>query len=190
MSKATLGLPLLLASAETTLPSWAIKYQGYSWASSAPNSTCSQSWDPMQLWRAASIPWAAATLPTKEKTTIMPGRSPNPKELLFQPPTPSSHPIRHWLPLSLGKVLAPTSLCLYLLRLQAYLLSRQWPPAAAAAAKSLQSCPTLCNPQTSARQAPPSLGFSRQEHWGGWPFPSPMPESEKWKWSRSVVSHS
>ena len=33
-----------------------------------------------------------------------------------------------------------------------------------------------------------SLGFSRQEHWSGLPFPSPMHESEKWKWSRSVVS--
>ena len=29
-----------------------------------------------------------------------------------------------------------------------------------------------------AYQAPPSLGFSRQEHWSGLPFPSPMPESE------------
>ena len=38
-----------------------------------------------------------------------------------------------------------------------------------------------------AHQAPPSLGFSRQEHWSGLPFPSPMHESEKWKWSRSVV---
>ena len=37
---------------------------------------------------------------------------------------------------------------------------------------------------------PPSLGFSRQEHWSGVPFPSPMHESEKWKWSRSVVSNS
>ena len=34
-----------------------------------------------------------------------------------------------------------------------------------------------------AHQAPPSLGFSRQEHWSGLPFPSPMHESEKWKWS-------
>ena len=41
-----------------------------------------------------------------------------------------------------------------------------------------------------ARQAPPSLGFSRQEHWSGLPFPSPMHESEKWKWSYSVVSNS
>ena len=45
-------------------------------------------------------------------------------------------------------------------------------------------------PQTAAHQAPPSLGFSRQEHWSGLPFPSPVHESEKWKWSRSVVSDS
>ena len=41
-----------------------------------------------------------------------------------------------------------------------------------------------------AHQAPPSLGFSRQEYQNGLPFPSPMHESEKWKWSRSVVSDS
>ena len=34
-------------------------------------------------------------------------------------------------------------------------------------------------PQTAAHQAPPSLGFSRQEHWSGLPFPSPTYESEK-----------
>ena len=38
-----------------------------------------------------------------------------------------------------------------------------------------------------AHQAPPSLGFSRQEQWSGLPFPSPMHGSEKWKWSCSVV---
>ena len=32
---------------------------------------------------------------------------------------------------------------------------------------------------TAAHQAPLSLGFSRQEHWSGLPFPSPMHESEK-----------
>ena len=48
-----------------------------------------------------------------------------------------------------------------------------------AAAKSLQSCPTLCDPMDGSHQAPPSLGFSRQEHWSGLPFPSPMHESEK-----------
>ena len=64
------------------------------------------------------------------------------------------------------------------------------PPPAVAAAKSLQSCPTLCNPVDSSHQAPPSLGFSRQEHWSGLPFPSPLHESEKWKCSRSVISDS
>ena len=90
--------------------------------------------------------------------------------------------------------------------------------AAAAAAKSLQSCPTLCDPidgsppgspvpgtlqarilewvaisfsnawkwkvkplsrvrlfvipWTAAHQAPPSMGFSRQEYWSGLPLPS------------------
>ena len=38
----------------------------------------------------------------------------------------------------------------------------------------------LCaTPKTAAYQAPPSLGFSKQEHWSGLPFPSPMHESEK-----------
>ena len=73
---------------------------------------------------------------------------------------------------------------------------------AAAAAKLLQSCLTLCDPidgccllllshfscvrlcvtpETAAHQTPPSLGFSRQEHWSGLPFLSPMHESEKSK---------
>ena len=51
--------------------------------------------------------------------------------------------------------------------------------AAAAAAKSLQSCPTLCDPIDGSLLAPPCLGFSRQEHWSGLPFPSPIHESEK-----------
>ena len=29
------------------------------------------------------------------------------------------------------------------------------------------------NPWTAAYQAPPSMGFSRQEHWSGVPLPSP-----------------
>ena len=59
-----------------------------------------------------------------------------------------------------------------------------------AAAKSLQSCLTLCNPIDGSPKAPLSLGFSRQEHWSGLPFPSPMHESENWKWSPSVVPDS
>ena len=41
-----------------------------------------------------------------------------------------------------------------------------------------------------AHQASPSLGFPRQEHWSGLPFPSPMHESGKWKGSCSVMSDS
>ena len=42
-----------------------------------------------------------------------------------------------------------------------------------------QSCPTLSDPisaipWTAAFQAPPSMGFSRQEYWSGVPLPSPI----------------
>ena len=37
-----------------------------------------------------------------------------------------------------------------------------------------QSCPTLVTPWTAAHQAPPSMGFSRQEYWSGVPLPSPV----------------
>ena len=105
-----------------------------------------------------------------------------------------------------------------------HLSSREWleKGETAAAVKSLQSCPTLCNPidgsppgspvpgilqgrtlewvaisfsnagkwkvkvkslsqvrlfatpWTAAYQAPPSMGFSRQEYWSGVPLPSPI----------------
>ena len=51
----------------------------------------------------------------------------------------------------------------------------------AAAAKSLQLCPTLCDPIDGSPPGSPSLGLSRQEHWSGLPFPSPMHESQKRK---------
>ena len=37
-----------------------------------------------------------------------------------------------------------------------------------------QLCPTLATPWTVACQAPPSMGFSRQEYWNGFPFPYPL----------------
>ena len=40
----------------------------------------------------------------------------------------------------------------------------------------VQLCAT---PGTAAYQASPSMGFSRQEHWSGLPFPSPMHECGK-----------
>ena len=58
-------------------------------------------------------------------------------------------------------------------------LFNKWLSMNAAAAKSLQSCPTLCDPIDGSPPGPLSLGFSRQEHWSGLPFPSPMHESEK-----------
>ena len=51
--------------------------------------------------------------------------------------------------------------------------------AAAAATKLFQSCLTLCDRIDSSPPRSPSLGFSRQEHWSGLPFPSPMHDSEK-----------
>ena len=36
---------------------------------------------------------------------------------------------------------------------------------------SHQPCPTLCDHMTVARQAPLSMGLSRQEYWSGLPFP-------------------
>ena len=37
-------------------------------------------------------------------------------------------------------------------------------------------------PEMAAHQAPPSLGFSRQEHWSGLPFTAPA-----WKWKVKVM---
>ena len=39
----------------------------------------------------------------------------------------------------------------------------------------VQLCPTLwlATPWTVTCQAPPSMGFLRQEYWNGLPFPSP-----------------
>ena len=45
--------------------------------------------------------------------------------------------------------------------------------AAAAAAKSLQSCPTLCDPMGCSLPGSSVLGILQEENWGGLPFPSP-----------------
>ena len=39
--------------------------------------------------------------------------------------------------------------------------------------KSLSRVRLFVTPWTVAYQAPPSMGFSRQEYWSGFPFPSP-----------------
>ena len=38
--------------------------------------------------------------------------------------------------------------------------------------KSLIRVRLFATPQTAAYQAPPSMGFSRQEYWSGFPLPS------------------
>ena len=40
--------------------------------------------------------------------------------------------------------------------------------------KSLSRAQLLATPWTAAYQAPPSVGFSRQEYWSGVPSPSPL----------------
>ena len=73
-----------------------------------------------------------------------------------------------WAPKPLGTVIAAMKLK-YVCSLEAKLWQTwEWKWSEVA-----QSCPTLWDPWTVARQAPPSMGFSRQEYWSGLPFPSP-----------------
>ena len=53
--------------------------------------------------------------------------------------------------------------------------------------KSLSRVQLFVTPWTVAHQAPPSMGFSRQEYWSGLPFPSPGESSQPR--DRSQVSH-
>ena len=50
---------------------------------------------------------------------------------------------------------------------------------AAAAAKSCQLCPTLCDPIDSSPPGSPVSGILQARTWSGLPFPSPMHESKK-----------
>ena len=50
--------------------------------------------------------------------------------------------------------------------------------------KSLSSIRLLATPWTAAYQAPPSMGFSRQEYWSGVPLPSPI----RW-WGKDYSFH-
>ena len=59
---------------------------------------------------------------------------------------------------------------------------------AAAAAKLLQSCPTLSHTMDCSPPPPPSLGFTRQEYWSGLPMPSPAQSSSWGKWEDLTVS--
>ena len=49
--------------------------------------------------------------------------------------------------------------------------------------KSMSRVQLLVTPWTTAQQAPPSMGFSRQEYWSGVPLPSPCFTLEDWYWN-------
>ena len=49
-----------------------------------------------------------------------------------------------------------------------------------------QSCLTLSNPMD-CNQAPPSMGFSRQEYWSGVPLPSPAHSLNGSKWQKEFI---
>ena len=50
--------------------------------------------------------------------------------------------------------------------------------------KTLSRVQPSATPWTAAFQAPPSIGFSRQEYWSGVPLPSPYP------WIHGILSYS
>ena len=49
-----------------------------------------------------------------------------------------------------------------------------------------QSCPTLSDPMDCSHQAPPSMGFSRQEYWSGVPLPAPLHDLDN---HNGVITH-
>ena len=57
--------------------------------------------------------------------------------------------------------------------------------AAAAAAKSHQSCPTLCDPIDSSLPGSTVPGILQQEYWSGLPFPPPGDLPNPWIEPRS-----
>ena len=66
-----------------------------------------------------------------------------------------------------------TSVCLGCPVFKAWIRVSTFRTESCAVCLATQSCPTLVTPEIVARQAPLSMGFSRQEHWSGLPFPPP-----------------
>ena len=56
--------------------------------------------------------------------------------------------------------------------------------------KSLSRIRLLATPWTAAHQAPPSMGFSRQEYWSGVPSPSPSKELASFNFKVEITVHS
>ena len=97
-----------------------------------------------------------------------------PDPVLGEPEGQSSFPlwVRH--------LIKPTSLASKpTIARSSQLVSRVSSPAAAATAKSLQSCPSLCDPIDGSPPGSPVPGSLQARTLGGLPFPSPRHESEK-----------
>ena len=56
--------------------------------------------------------------------------------------------------------------------------------------KSISHVRLFATPWIVAHQAPPSMGFSRQEYWSGLPLPFPWGQLEKLKYGLDVISQS
>ena len=121
-------------------------------AAREPNASNMAALVPLRRSESAEVP---AVLCLRAASTALLPRLPRPA-----PPRPAGSVCLELLSASC-RLAAPLPLC----------------PSAAAAAKSLQSCPTLCDPRDGSPPGFPSLGFSRQEHWSGLSFPSPVHES-------------
>ena len=55
--------------------------------------------------------------------------------------------------------------------------------------KSLGRVRLSATPWTAACQAPPSMGFSRQEYWSGVPLPSPSITPVTWNLKFSITTY-
>ena len=93
-----------------------------------------------------------------------------------------SHISLMWFICSIGYIHTPVLLGILTSLLSMLILSRNWHAAAAAAAKSLQSCPTLCDPTdgTPPGTAIPGIIQARTPEWVAISF------SNAWKWKVKV----
>ena len=107
------------------------------------------------------IPWRRAWQPAP---VFLPGESHELRSLAGCSPWGCSE-LNMTEQLALLFTLCSFSLALHLLRFPCTHLK--------GAAKSLSRVRLFATPWTAAYQAPPSMGFSRQECWSGLPFPSP-----------------